>query len=243
MVNLAAIIAEDEPLARARLQRLIGEIDNIEIVAMTDNGQEAIELIHHHQPDLVFLDINMPKKTGLEVAREMQDSLVRQAAIIFTTAYDEYAVEAFSVNAAAYLMKPISQEKLLAAIGKASGLNKLQVINLKGLSSESINIKREATIESVPLNQISHFKAQDKIVVACLKSGGESVVGYTLKELEEKLTPAFVRTHRNTLINSQLIEKISKDANGHYGVNLKSQAELFPVSRRQVSSLKKVFNN
>jgi len=180
MIDFRVIIAEDEPLARARLQRLIRDIDTIKIVAIAENGQQAIDLIRYHRPELVILDINMPNKSGLDVAREMQESLVRQAAIIFTTAYDDYALEAFSVDAAAYLMKPISKESLLDAIEKASGLSRLQAINLQGLPSETIQIKRAATIESVPLNQISYFKALDKIVIACLSSGSESVVSNTL---------------------------------------------------------------
>jgi len=237
------VIADDEPLALTRIKRLLSTSPKFNVVADASNGQQALDFIKKHQPDLVILDINMPVKSGLEVAESLNSSMTRSPAIIFTTAYDEYALEAFKVNAEAYLMKPISEQKLLSAIENASGLSRLQVNNVEGLSLDAIAIKRSASIESVPLNQISHFKAQDKIVIACLSSGGESVVGYTLKELEEKLAPAFVRTHRNTLINSQFIEKVSKDITGHYCVTLKDQAELFSVSRRQVSTLKKVFNN
>jgi len=237
------VIADDEPLARSRLNRLLSDTTKFNLVASASDGQQALDFISQYQPDLVILDINMPIKSGLNVAEKINSSMTRPPAVIFTTAYDEYAIEAFKVNAQAYLMKPISEEKLLSAIENASCFNRLQINNMEGLSPEKIAIKRAATIESVPLNKISHFKAQDKIVVACSSSGSESVVGYTLKELEEKLAPAFVRTHRNTLINSQFIEKISKDSDGHYGVNLKEQSDVFPVSRRQVSTLKKVFNN
>jgi len=215
------VIADDEPLARSRLNRLLSDTTKFNLVASASDGQQALDFISQYQPDLVILDINMPIKSGLNVAEKINSSMTRPPAVIFTTAYDEYAIEAFKVNAQAYLMKPISEEKLLSAIENASCFNRLQINNMEGLSPE----------------------AQDKIVVACSSSGSESVVGYTLKELEEKLAPAFVRTHRNTLINSQFIEKISKDSDGHYGVNLKEQSDVFPVSRRQVSTLKKVFNN
>lgn len=243
MNHLKTVIAEDEPLARARLQRLISSQTNIELVASAENGDQALELIHQYQPDLVILDINMPVKTGLEVAQEIQESLVRPPAIIFTTAYDQYALDAFKVNASGYLMKPILEDDLFLAIEVASKLSRLQVNNLEGLSTDAvINIKRSATIESVPVGKISHFKAQEKMVVAYMESGSESVVNFTLKQLESKLAPAFNRIHRHTLINTQFIEKLFRDDDGHYFVALKGYEAPFSVSRRQVSTLKKMLS-
>jgi len=184
----------------------------------------------------------MPVKTGIDVAKDMQDLLTRPPAIIFTTAYEEYALDAFAVNASSYLVKPVSEKTLLDAIENASSLNKAQMNNVNDLSSDFIHIKRSTEVESVLVSEISHFKAQDKLVVAYLDSGSESVVNFTLKELEEKLSPAFSRTHRNTLINVSYLERIYKDDLGHYSAILKGSDEIFSVSRRQVSSLKKVFN-
>jgi len=236
------IIADDEPLARARLKRLLSKSDLVQVIAEAETGEQAIKLIQAHQPDLVLLDINMPLKTGIDVAKEIKQLLTRRPAVIFTTAYEQYALDAFELNASSYLVKPISESALMQAIENATSLNKAQVANFEGLSADFIHVKRSTEIESVQVSKISHFKAQDKLVVACCESGAESVVSYTLKELEEKLTPAFSRTHRNTLINISYMERLYKDESGQYFAQLRGNNENFSVSRRQVSALKKVFS-
>lgn len=243
MASLRTIIADDEPLARARLERLLAKNNAIEIIAIAENGLQAIELISLHQPDLVILDINMPVKTGLDVARDIQQSMLRHPAIIFTTAYDEFALDAFKVNATAYLMKPIHEQELMEAIEKTRQLNKVQVQDVAELSNNPSNLllKRSAAIELVPVKEIIFFQAKEKYVVAGLKQGEEIIVDYALKDLEHKLQLVFCRIHRHTLVNMSYLQKMERHQTGHYLLTLREVDSPFDVSRRQVSALKENF--
>ena len=238
------VIAEDEPLARVRLQRFLSKIEDIKEIFVAEDGQQAIELVTQHQPELLVLDIHMPSKDGLVVAKEAQKSQLRPPAVIFTTAYDEFALEAFKVNAIAYLMKPIQEQELIEAVQRAGQLNRLQANEAGSVDQHSLMLKRSASIESLKVNDIAYFRAEDKLVFAGMVSGQENIVDLSLKELEEKLTPAFFRVHRHTLINSRYLQRINKDTSSvGYSVYLNQIDKSFPVSRRQVSALKKYFAN
>jgi two-component system response regulator AlgR len=243
MAKLQVVIADDEPLARARLQRLLAKNPDIDVVAIAEDGSQASQLIEQYQPELVVLDINMPIKTGLEVASDIQQSMLRPPAIIFTTAYDEFAIDAFKVDASSYLLKPIYEKDLMDAIEKAGRLNKVQVQDAAELSNNPSNLllKRSATIELVPVAEIIFFQAREKFVIAGLKDGEEIIVDYALKELEQKMQLAFCRIHRHTLVNTSHLKKMERDEAGHYFLELKGVNGSFDVSRRQVSILKKHF--
>ncbi len=209
---LNVVIADDEPLARVRLQRFLSKLSEVNEIFIGSDGKEALDLIDQHQPDLVVLDIIMPGKTGIEVVQSIQKSQLRPPAIIFTTAYDEFAIEAFKVNAAAYLMKPIEEKQLFDAIGRAGQLNRVQANDLGSADQQSIMLKRSATIESLKVSDIAYFQANEKMVMAGLVSGVETIVNFSLKQLDDKLNPVFLRIHRHTLINTHFLKKIEKNA-------------------------------
>lgn len=239
---LNVVIADDEPLARVRLQRFLSKLSEVNEIFIGSDGKEALDLIDQHQPDLVVLDINMPGKTGIEVVQSIQKSQLRPPAIIFTTAYDEFAIEAFKVNAAAYLMKPIEEKQLFDAIGRAGQLNRVQANDLGSADQQSIMLKRSATIESLKVSEIAYFQANEKMVMAGLVSGVETIVNFSLKQLDDKLNPVFLRIHRHTLINTHFLKKIEKNAeSGAYIAVLDKIDKPFEVSRRQVSVIKKHF--
>ena len=148
-----AVIAEDEPLARARLQRFLSKVEDIKDVFVAEDGEQAIELIVQHQPELLVLDIHMPLKDGLTVVKEIYNSQLRPPAIIFTTAYDEFALEAFKVNAIAYLMKPISEQELFEAVRRAGQLNRLQANEVSSVDQQSLLLKSSTSI--APLEAFS----------------------------------------------------------------------------------------
>ena len=240
---ITVVIAEDEPLASARLQRFLSKCESIDKLLVATNGFEAIALIKEHQPELLVLDINMPGQDGLSVAKEALDTQKRPPAIIFTTAYDEYALDAFDVNAVAYLMKPIQEEQLSQAVLRAGQLNRMQAKDVSAIDQKSLVLKRSASIESLKVSDISYFRAADKLVLAGMRDGTETVVSLALKELEEKLAPTFFRIHRHTLVNSQYLHRIDKGSEGSpYSVHLSEVNKDFAVSRRQVTTLKKHFS-
>ena len=237
------IIAEDESLARARLQRFLSKFETIDNVISAIDGIEAVALIQEYQPELLILDINMPGKDGLSVAKEVLDRQKRPPAIIFTTAYDNYALEAFDVNAVAYLMKPIQEEQLNQAVIRAGQLNRLQASDVASVDQKSLVLKRSASVESLKVNEIAYFRAADKLVLAGMRDSTEKIVSLSLKELEEKLAPTFFRIHRHTLVNSQYLNRIEKSFEGSaYSVHLLDVNKNFAVSRRQVATLKKHFS-
>ena len=240
---LKTIIADDEPLARARIQRLLSQDETINIVAVVENGMQVTEEVDKHQPDLLILDINMPGKTGMEVAHDIQQSMLRPPAIVFTTAYDEFALEAFQVSATAYLMKPINELDLMQAIKKAGELNKVQAQDISAGQPVSSNLllKSSAEIEMVSVKDIIFFQAREKLVIAGMAKGKEIVVDYSLKELEQKLQSAFCRVHRHTLVNVSFFKKIHRNEKGYYSLELHDVESLFDISRRQVATVKRHF--
>jgi len=236
------VIAEDEPLASARLQRFLSNMDEVAEVHVATDGEQALELMEQFQPELMVLDINMPKLTGLEVAAEIKKSSLRPPAIIFITAYDEFALEAFKVNAMAYLLKPIQESELRESVERAGQINRVQANEVTSIDQQSIMLKRSSTIESLKITDIVYFRASEKLVVAGLVDGNESIISLSLKQLEEKLSPAFIRIHRHTLVNIHFLQSIQKsDDHAAYEVSLEHSKQRFPVSRRQVAMIKKIF--
>ena len=241
---IRTLIVDDEPLARNRLNRLLSEISSIEVLAMADNGQQAIELVRTMQVDLVFLDINMPIKNGLQAATEIVTEQAKPPAIIFCTAYDEYAIEAFKTQAVAYLMKPISKETLQQAIDKATKLNQLQINHLLNANAEQdqtlVAIQQAGFIQNYALDDLLYFRAEKKHVVAGLRDGKEVVIDYTLKTLETEYPDYYLRIHRNCLVNKSCIRSLMRDEQGSY-VLLNDTHQRFMVSRRHLAGVKRCF--
>ena len=235
------LIVDDEALARQRLVRMLS-ITGHEVVGEASNGAEAIDAIEQLDPDIVLLDVRMPGEDGLTSARQIS-AMSDPPALIFCTAYDEYALEAFQTLAVGYLLKPVQQEQLEAALEKASKLNKVQKSALQPKPSGAeaqrrhISAKTRRGLELIPINDIYCFIADQKYVTVIHKEG-ETLIDDTLKELEQEFPDRFLRIHRNALVAIKEIEGMERSGGGHYEIKLK-QSEYRPVvSRRHVANVK-----
>ena len=240
-MKIEAIIVDDEPLARARLNRLLVS-QGIDVVAQGENGHEAVQLVLKHDVDILFIDINMPIKTGLEAVAEISEKLEELPAIVFCTAYDQYAVDAFQTDAVAYLLKPIQGEDVAAAIEKASSVNKFQREQLfeEKVDSKTLSVHYEGVLQNVLIDRFLYFYSENKNVFAVLECGQEIFVDYTLKALEADFPDDFIRTHRAYLVNKKQISSLLRSDSGAELTLLEGDSHI-PISRRHLSEVKKCF--
>jgi len=239
------LIVDDEALARQRLLRMVEKIDGCCVVAEADNAEDALAAITRNDPDIVLLDIRMPGRDGLSLAQDIAE-LEDAPAVIFCTAFDQYALDAFGTNAVGYLLKPVKAEQLLQVLEKAQKLNKIQRVaaqkNSKPKSENQrthITAKTRRGVELIPLDDVRYFLADHKYVTVYHRAG-EHLLDETLKELEEEFGARFVRVHRNSLVSVKHIEALERNAQGQYQIRL-ADTELRPViSRRHVSDLKEL---
>jgi len=238
------VIVDDEPLARDRLQRMLDEDTDCRVVAQAANAEQALAAVMLHDPDIVLLDIHMPGDDGLQAARQLA-ALDDPPAVIFCTAYDQHALDAFAVNAVDYLLKPVRKDKLQAALLKAQGLNKAQRSSLQTMSTASgrahISARTRRGMELIPLDRVFYFVADHKYVTAYHRDG-ETLIDDTLKELEEELGSHFVRVHRNCLVALKCVEAMEKNAAGNFVLRLAGTDERPQVSRRHVSALRELLS-
>jgi two-component system response regulator AlgR len=241
------LIVDDEAPARERLRSLLTEIGNLEIAGEAAHGEQALKLAVDLSPDVVLLDVRMPGMDGIEAARQL-NSLVEPPAVIFTTAYDEYAINAFDAQAVGYLLKPIRKEKLAASLAQAGRLTRpqLQRIAATNASAEAapkrthIAARHREGLRLIPIEDIQFFFAEQKYTtVRHLK--GEDLIEDSLRSLEEELGQAFVRIHRNALVSVRFLEGIDRNAEGQYFVRLRGCPAPLQVSRRMAGELRDRF--
>ena len=241
-MNHRILIVDDEMPARERLRSLLSEIEGADVVGEAANGEEALRQAAERAPDVVLLDVRMPGMDGLEAARHM-NVLEEPPAVIFTTAYDEYAVNAFEAQAVGYLLKPIRKEKLAAALAQASRLTRPQIQKLSAASPPRrthIAAKHRDGLRLIPIEEVRYFLAEQKYTtVRHLK--GEDLIEDSLRALEEELGSAFVRVHRNALVSVRYLERIERNADGQYYVRLQGCADPLQVSRRMAGELRERF--
>ncbi len=245
MDKLKAIIIEDEELARNLLKNYLLDIDNIELIGEFSDGFAGLKAINELSPDVVFLDIQMPKLTGLEVL-ELLDNM---PSIIFTTAYDDYAVKAFELNAIDYLLKPFSRERFLKAVKKAtknSVDNKVQLQDfknqvIKNKKLDKIVIKTSNNLHIINLHEINYISSEDDYVMIHT-SKGKYLKNQTMNYYETHLNSSdFVRIHRSYIVNIQQINKIEKFGKETYQVILKDDCHL-KISRSRYQELKQILD-
>ena len=241
--KLTTIIVDDEELARQGLAMRLEEVSEIEILAQCQNGREALNAINEYEPDLAFLDIQMPGTSGLELIGEIQGDVMPM--IVFVTAFDEFAVDAFDVHAVDYLLKPVESNRLKEAINKAQKLKMQEgalgdkqkllelAASLSGKSLDAIGellesgddliehadrlaIKDGTSLTFVPVKDIDWIDAAGDYM--CVHAKGEThIMRTTMKELEARLAPSFFqRVHRSTIVNLERVEKISSHINGEF---------------------------
>lgn len=240
---LKILIADDEAPARNRLKDLLEEIANVSVVAEAKNGKQAIELAIEKQPDLMLLDIRMPLMDGLEAAEHAQ-KLEPKPHIIFTTAYDAYAIRAFDLNAIDYLLKPIRLERLLAAIEKVRAATPQSVEALKSLQKtrSHLSIHERDRVILVPIEDIIYLRAELKYITVRTREH-EYLLEESLTNLETELAETFLRLHRNCLVAKQYISSYEKRADEkgdlHWHAILKDVPDTIAVSRRQQHLIRK----
>ncbi len=243
-----AIIADDERLMRDQLRMRLAEVwPELEIVGEAKNGEEAVELVGQLKPDLTFLDIRMPGKTGLEAAREIGN----QSRIVFVTAYDQYAVEAFERGAIDYLLKPTERERLevtverlkerLAAPNKDAQVNDSVTALLSQIAEKVaapkprflqwIQASIGQDLRMIPVEEILFFRSDEKYT--CVQTEKfEALIRKPVRDLAEELDPSlFWQIHRATLVNVNAIEGVTRDIRGRHLVMVKGRPEKLEVSR------------
>ena len=260
---LSALIIDDEPLARQELQYLLEQIGGVEVLAQGTNGIEAVELIRERRPDLVFLDVQMPGLDGFAVLKKLIDKRIPLPQVVFATAYDHYAVRAFEVNAADYLLKPFDRKRVAKTVEKAAA--RVGVPPESGSDAKLDALLRLLQEQSQPARIPSAGKivvrAQSRLLLVdqreiCFVSIDEgaihvvtpSVEGQsncrTLEELMEQLHPEmFWRAHRSFVVNLQHIREVVPWFNSSYQLRMddRKQTEI-PVSRSQTKRLRELFN-
>jgi two-component system LytT family response regulator len=247
--KITAVIIDDESLGRQIVRRYLSSYDDVEIAAECSNGFEGVKKINELDPDLVFLDIQMPKLNGFE----MLELLDKSPAIIFTTAYDQYAIKAFEVNAADYLLKPFSAERFREALEKAKLLLKNKTRGnaiLRDLIThtqktveylERIVIKDGSKIHIIPVESVSYIEAQDDYVMIH-SAEGNLLKQKTMKYFEEHLSPAdFLRIHRTYIVSIPRIQKIELIEKETYKLFLNDGTSL-PVSKSGYEKLRNILN-
>ena len=240
------LLVDDEPLARLRLRHLLKDRDNCEVIGEAANGRDALEKTQDMKPDLLLMDIRMPGMDGLEAARHI-DLMENPPVIIFTTAYNEYALEAFDVHAIGYLVKPVRAEKLQQALDSACRPS-LGHLPLFSDGSEDVVVRKfisariRGNIELVPLEDIYYFHAEHKYVDVRHK-GGELLIEEPLKSLEKEFAAMFLRIHRNALVAKQHLAGFSKNKQGHWQVTFRDIDASLEVSRRHAAQVRKVVKN
>lgn len=241
-----ALIAEDEPLMRERLLAALKELwPELEVTCVAKNGIEALKLWNLHRPDIAFLDIRMPGKTGLEVAAEIGDA----AHIVFITAYDEYAVQAFQNGAVDYLLKPVELDRLGAAVTRLKKRLEAKPADLTGLLAQLLN-QGSKPVENKPVklkwiraslgNQtrlidvstVLFFQSDTKYTRIVMKEN-EALMRSPLKELVEGLDEeVFWQVHRGVIVNANAIDRAVREAPEKLIIHLKGHKETLPVSRQ-----------
>jgi two-component system, LytTR family, response regulator AlgR len=241
--RLKVLIVDDEPPARERLRSLLAEIADVEVIGEAVSGQEALAHTHDLSPDVVLLDVRMPGMDGLEAARHL-NVLEEPPAVIFTTAYDQYAVEAFEAHAVGYLLKPVRKEQLAASLARAGRLTRAQLQKLAAAGGEArrthIAARRREGLRLIPIEEVQYFLADQKYTTV-RHVNGESLIEDSLRLLESEFGHAFVRIHRNALVGVKYLERIERNADGQYFVHLRGCEAPLPVSRRMASELKERF--
>ena len=234
------ILIDDEQLARQRIKRLLNAYKELDIIAEAENGAEGLALIEELKPDLIFLDIEMPILNGFE----MLSKLKHQPKVVFTTAYDQYAIKAFEEGSIDYLLKPIELDRLDKTINKLKQTNLAPVqtpleelikqINGKK-SIKTLTVKIGDKILLIRLSDIVHIQAEDKYVFLHTLDGKKHLTDFTLSTLEAKLPEEFLRIHRSDIINTEFIKEIRKGFNGALIFVMNNQAQTKVTSSRSNS--------
>jgi len=240
------LIIDDEKLARELLTEFLENFSDIELVGEANNGTDAVALIDRLKPDLIFLDVQMPGMTGFDVL----DEIDHEPYVIFTTAYDQYAIQAFEKNAVDYLLKPLDGERFKTAVERALKRKKMEAGNLEDLLGSLRPARERTTYEShifvqkseklfsLPVEEILHLEASGDYTIITTKTD-QFVSSSGIGKLEEIMNPdRFIRVHRSTIVNINYLKEIERHFNGGMVVKMQS-GKSFPVSRTYAKQIRK----
>ncbi|HEY6162269.1 MAG TPA: LytTR family DNA-binding domain-containing protein [Bacteroidia bacterium] len=234
---MKTLIIDDERLARQELRSLLTAFPSLEIAGECNNADNAIKMIREQQPDLIFLDIQMPGKNGFELLKELPEA----PKVIFVSAYDEYAIRAFEVNALDYLLKPVQPERLAEAVNKALGNEEEKSENKNPFmlnDEDQVFVKDGEKCWFVKLADIRLFESEGNYVRVFF-DGNRPLILRSLNNLDERLNPkSFFRASRKHIINLKWVEKIENWFNGGLMVKLRGGGEQVEISRRQAAKFR-----
>lgn len=246
---ITAVIAEDEPILRAQLKAKLHKLwPELEIVADVGDGEAALEAIDEHRPSLAFLDIQMPEMTGVEVARSLASNRELRCHVVFVTAFDQYAVEAFETDAVDYVLKPYTEERLKAAVERLKarlgavpppppqdleGLLARLTAKLAAPSDRLQWIKASVgqNLRLIPIDEVLFFQSDEKYTLVATAEF-DALIRTPIKEILEGVdTAKFWQIHRSTIVNASVVESVSRDFRGQATVKVKGRKENLVVSR------------
>jgi DNA-binding LytR/AlgR family response regulator len=225
-----ALIADDEPLLREALTRQLARVwPELEVTAQARNGREAIDLFEARRPDICFLDVHMPGLSGVDAANHIG----RRAHVVFVTAYDHYAVQAFAQGALDYLLKPVEEARLAETVARL----KERLRNAAPLPPlRWIRVQVGQTLRLIPVDEVDYLRSEAKYTLVAWRGEdgerGEVVVRVALKDLVAQLDPEqFAQVHRSVVVNLRAISHVTRHDNETAGIHLKGRPEVLPVSR------------
>jgi two-component system response regulator AlgR len=244
--TMKILIVDDEKPARDRLRQLIGDFDEYEVVGEAGNGEEAVRLAAETRPDIVLLDIRMPGVDGIEAAHHL-NRLDPPPAIVFATAYDEYAIDAFEARAIGYVLKPVRRERLENALEQAARLAAGAVAEVAAASRmepcrKHVCSMSHGQLKLIPVEDVYYFQADQKYV--CVHhAGGRDLIDDSLKSLEEEFADDFVRIHRGAVVAVARIERLEKAPDGKHHVVLRDGSQQpgneLIISRRHLAEVRR----
>jgi len=238
--KIKVLIVDDERLARKDLASMLSEYPEVELVGEAQDVPSAVNAIELLKPDLVFLDIQMPGQTGFD----LMDQVDYDGKIVFVTAYDEYALRAFEINALDYLMKPVSHERLKKTLSRFDSVDEVKPKNYAPLNYDDRLFTTMGTkVQFLKINAILLIQAEGDYTYVTCNDGHKGLVTKSMKEWEERLpSNHFCRVHRNSIINTDYIEEVDKWFNYSFKVKLKGIKDEVVISRRYAKKLKDIFS-
>lgn len=243
---MKVLVVDDEKPARDRLRQILEDENDYEVVGEAGNGHEAVALAGELEPDVVLLDIRMPGLDGIETAHHL-NALEKPPAVVFTTAYDEYAVDAFEARAIGYVLKPVRRSRLAAALEQAarlagSALREVAAEARLDAPRQRVCARVHGELKLIPVTDISCFRADQKYV-SVEHDNGQDLIDDSLKSLAMEFEAQFVRIHRGALVAVNRIEKIEKTADGKSRVVLREDSQVndkeLIISRRHVAEVRR----
>ncbi len=234
------LVVDDELPARERIKQLLNELEDCEVVGEASNGQQALHSCQQLKPDVVLMDVRMPGLSGIEVAQHI-NSLDTPPAVVFATAYDKYAVEAFEAEAIGYLLKPVRKEKLARALRHAGRISNSRLRQLQqsvGTEQRRAHIcaRLGESLRLIPVSNIIYFLAEQKFTTVHHKSGSD-LINESLKDLSSEFSDDFIRIHRNSLVAEKAIATVERDEQGQYKILLRDSPETLQISRRHATAV------